>query len=247
MQCMDAGSASGAHRFHEMNHKCTKYNADDISAFDSVSSEVCEQLLVWLSRFKYIAPTMNDVRFFLPWNVCEAHNRYLGAGGNPACILKLSAPTMAREKQLEDLLTWIILIVEPTVAVSLWNFPLRQSAALHPAMTYASPSPKTLPANILVAHLARPDTSMASGLSGYPAMGSVSRRILSKPAQPTSPASPTSSPALKRLALHQADVDGIAKQPLATGLKGKDDALSPSIAQSTSSSGAPVAAAGVWG
>ena len=93
---------------------------------------------------------------------------------------------MAREEQLEDPLTWIILIVQPTVAVSLSNFLLRQSAALHRAMTYASPSPNTLPANNPVAHLARPVTSTASGSSGYVAMGSVSRRIGSKRAQPPS-------------------------------------------------------------
>ena len=244
---MDEASASVAHRFHEVNHKCTKYNADDIPALEGVNSEACEHLFVWLSHFKYIAPTMNDVRFFfLLWNVCEAHNRYLGAGGDPAGILKPSAPTMAREEQLEDPLTWIILIVEPTVAVSLSNFLLRQSAALHRAMTYASPSPNTLPANNPVVHLARPVTSTASGSSGYVAMGSVSRRIGSKRAQPPSPASATSSPALKRVALDQPDVGDIAKQLFATDLKGKDDPLSPSSAESTSSCGAPVGAAGVW-
>ena len=153
---MDEASASIAHRFHEVNHKCTKYNADDIPALDGVNSEACGQLFVWLLRFKYIAPTMNDAQlFFLLWNVCEAHNRYLGAGGDPAGILKPFAPALAREEQLQDPLTWIILIVEPTLAVILSNFLLRQSAALHRAMTYASPSPNTLPAKNPVAHLVR--------------------------------------------------------------------------------------------
>ena len=81
---MDEASASVAHWFHKVNHECTKYNADDIRPLDGDNSEACEQLMVWLSRFRYIAPTMNDVRFFfLPRNVCEAHNRYLGGRGRP--------------------------------------------------------------------------------------------------------------------------------------------------------------------
>ena len=224
---MDQASASVAHRFQEVNHKCTKYNADDIPALDGTNSEACEQLFVWSSRFKYIAPTMNDVRFFfLLWNVCQAHNRYLGAGGDPAGSLKPSAPTKAREEQLQDPLTWFILIVEPTVADSLSNFLLRQSAAFHRAMTYVSPSPNTLPANNPVAHLARPVTSTTSGSSAYVAMGSVSRRIGTKRAQPPSPASATSSPALKRVAFDQPDADGIAKQLFATNFKRKGDPLS---------------------
>ena len=74
---MDEALAAVAHRFHEVNHKCTKYNVDNVPTLDGVNSEACEQLFVWLSRFKYSAPTINDVRFvFLLWNVCEAHNHY---------------------------------------------------------------------------------------------------------------------------------------------------------------------------
>ena len=128
---MDKASACVAHRFHEVNHKGTKYNAHDIPALDGVNSEASEQLFAWLSRFKYFAPTMNNVRFFfLLWNVCEAHNRYLGAQGNLAGILKHAAPSMACEELLQDPLLWTILFVEPTVAVSLSNFLPRQSAAL---------------------------------------------------------------------------------------------------------------------
>ena len=130
--CASSVPSAVAPRFHEVNHKCTKYNTDNIPALDSVNTEVCAQLFVWLSRFKYIAPTMNDVRFFfLLWNVCEAHDRFFGASGDPNGIVKPFAPIMAREEELEDPLTWVVLIVEPTVAVGLSNFLVRQSAALH--------------------------------------------------------------------------------------------------------------------
>ena len=36
------GAFSVAPGFHEVDHKCTKYNLDDIPALEAVNSEVCE-------------------------------------------------------------------------------------------------------------------------------------------------------------------------------------------------------------
>ena len=174
-------------RFHEVNHKCTAYAADQHSALEGVNTESCEQLFAWLRRFKYIFITMNAVRaFFLMWNVLEAHNRYLHAGQDPQAIVAWRSDPGEREERRDEISTWIICIQETVLARNISRFLLRNAAILHSAMARATPIPATP-----VAY--SPFESCKASVT----KASVSRRKRVQ-AEQSSPNHHTSSPPLKR-------------------------------------------------
>ena len=66
-------------RFHQVNHKCTQWRADNIPTMYGVNSEVCEQIFRWTSKYRYSFGHMNEENalFFLI-NVVLGRNRCAG-------------------------------------------------------------------------------------------------------------------------------------------------------------------------
>ena len=139
-----AGMVFVIDRFHEVNHKCTAYNADLYPELKDVNTEAAEQLFVWIRRFQYLMLTMNGVRFFfLFWNVCESHNRFLEGKKKAARIVRVEYYDVEEEFDQFYPATWTIRLSLARPEGTLGSFLLRKAAAVHRAMLWAAPQGAT--------------------------------------------------------------------------------------------------------